>query len=149
MTKTIPIPSGINAMKDGRRLRDAKQATMLTRLGNPRADLTAECQSVANPALKAMMVTASVGPFRVTGLRIAVESLLAVITDIGLQRPDIHDALSSAVMQFQAMNGLTVDGVVGRDTWTELLKVRKAKGLPIAEDVETAASAARRVATPR
>ena len=55
----------------------------------------------------------------------------------------------SAVMQFQAMNGLTVDGVVGRDTWTELLKVRKAKGLPIAEEVEIAASATRRVATPR
>jgi len=97
MTRTVPVPEVLNIGPDGP-LRSAKQATMLTLLGNPRVDLTADCQPVANPTLKTLMVTESVGPFRVTGLRPAVASLRAVMAQIARDQPDIHAALGSAGM---------------------------------------------------
>lgn len=98
LTDTVPVPDDINRKSDGTPVRSAKQATMLTLLGNPRADLTDECQSVANSKLKTMMVTASVGPFRVTGLRPAVDSLASVLAEIKRQKSKVHAQLSSAGM---------------------------------------------------
>ncbi|MBU8546142.1 MULTISPECIES: M15 family metallopeptidase [Roseomonadaceae] len=98
LTDLVAVPEGINVLADGRRLQNAKQATMLALLGSPRADLNQDCQAVATPSLKALMVTSSVGPFRVTGLRPAVESLRAIMADIAAEQPAVYRALGSAGM---------------------------------------------------
>jgi hypothetical protein len=98
LTETVPVPEGINVKKDGTAVRSAKQATMFTLLGNPRSDLTDKCQPITNQALKLLMLTASVGPFRVTGLRPAVESLREVMQVVAEQHPAIHAALGTAGM---------------------------------------------------
>lgn len=93
ITDLIPIPAGINPG-----IPSAKQATMLQVLGSPRHTYDTDCQAVTNPTLKPRIVTRSVGPFRVTGLDKAVESLTQVMADIQTARPDIHAALGTAGM---------------------------------------------------
>jgi hypothetical protein len=98
LTMTVPIPEGINALPGDEKVVAAKQATMLTLLGNPRVDLTDKCQAVANPKLKVLMVTEAVGPFRATGLRPAVQSLRGIMTEIREKEPQVHALLGSAGM---------------------------------------------------
>lgn len=71
---------------------------MVATFGMPRESFSDNDQPVTNQALKKQLVTASVGPFRVTGLRPAVESLTAVMEDIRTERPEMHEALGSAGM---------------------------------------------------
>jgi hypothetical protein len=71
---------------------------MLSVLGNPRSSYSKDCQPVTNAKLKPRMVTASVGPFRVTGLDRAVESLKNVLADIKSEQRAVHDALGTAGM---------------------------------------------------
>ncbi len=91
LTATVPIPSGINA-----NLSSASQATMLTALGNPGTP-DPGCGPVA-PALQSLMKTASVGPFRVTGLSPAVDALTRVFAAVQSARPDLYAALGTAGM---------------------------------------------------
>jgi hypothetical protein len=92
-TDLVPLPA---AMNPG--LSAARQWTMKTLLDLPRRDLDGRCQPVTNMALKPLMVTESVGPFRVTGLRPAVESLRQVLADVARELPDLHGRLGSAGM---------------------------------------------------
>ena len=64
------VPANMNAG-----VRSAKQQTMLALLGNPRSSYAVDCQLVTNPTLKGMIVLEDVGPFRVTGLKHAVDDL--------------------------------------------------------------------------
>lgn len=98
LTDEVSLPAKLNVTASGKRLLNAKQATMLMLLGNPRADLSDDCQPVATPMLKSLMVTADVGPFAVTGLRPAVESLRAIMTDIAKAKPEVYSALGTAGM---------------------------------------------------
>ncbi len=56
-------------------LRSSSNATMERQFGAPRTTYNQSCQRVENVALRGRMATASVGPFRVTGLDSAVTSL--------------------------------------------------------------------------
>ena len=71
---------------------------MLALLGNPRDCYDTTCQPVADPALCKLIVTSSVGPFRVTGLAPAVADLRTVLADIRCEEPAVHTALGSAGM---------------------------------------------------
>lgn len=71
---------------------------MLEVLGKPRASLTADCAAVTNAKLKDLMVTQSVGPFRVTGLRPAVESLRQILAKVKSERPDLYAEVRTAGM---------------------------------------------------
>lgn len=68
---------------------------MLTLLGNPRADYGSDCRSMANPRLKPLMLTRNVGPFSVTGLAPAVESLGAVMAEIKAAQPEVFGVLGT------------------------------------------------------
>src|SRR5437763_7969524 len=70
LTDLIPIPAGVNPG-----LSVAHQLTMKTLLGLPRETFGQDCRPITNPKLKALVTTANVGPFVVTGLAPAVESL--------------------------------------------------------------------------
>lgn len=93
LTDLIPIPADIN-----RGLTSARQATMLALLGNPRSSYDRDCRPVLNPRLKALIELRDVGPFRVQGLRPAVDSLQAVLADIRVQQPDVFAVLGTAGM---------------------------------------------------
>ncbi len=90
---SIPVPNHINPGVSA-----SKQRTMLALLGRPRSMLDQECRPVTEPRIRALIETVDVGPFRVTGLRPATQSLAQVMADVRQARPDIFAALSSAGM---------------------------------------------------
>ena len=79
-------------------LTSARQLTMLTLLGQPRPTYNQHCQPVTYARLKTMIVARDLGPFRVNGLRPAVDSLVRIIADIKTARPLVHQALGTVGM---------------------------------------------------
>lgn len=79
-------------------LSGARNATMLSLIGAPRGSYDQECRHPTNPRIAAMMETATVGPFRATGLKPALETLRAIFDDVRREFPAIHAALGSAGM---------------------------------------------------
>ena len=67
-------------------------------LGKPRDTFTAADQPVTDTRLKRNVVFASVGPFRVNGLRPAVHSLAAVLAEVQRQQPALHAVLGTGGM---------------------------------------------------
>lgn len=93
LTDEVKLPVGLNAGLQG-----TGNAYMLALLGNPRSSYGADCRAVTNPKLLKLLVTDSIGPFRVTGIRPAVESLKQVFAEIKVARPAEYAALGSAGM---------------------------------------------------
>ncbi|HEY3378546.1 MAG TPA: M15 family metallopeptidase [Armatimonadota bacterium] len=90
-----PSPASINSG-----LSALNTSQLIARLGHPRAarDYTQSCQPVANQALKRHIITANVGPFRVTGYDLAVQQLTLVFNDVRLADPALYALLGSAGM---------------------------------------------------
>lgn len=65
-------------------------------LGEPRASYSQDCQPVTNPKMKALLETRRIGPFTVTMLRPALDSLAAVIERLRVAEPQLHAALGTA-----------------------------------------------------
>lgn len=93
LTDLIPIPSNINTG-----LSSAKQLTMKSLLGTPRGSFNDSCQPVTNAFLKSIIKTVDVGPFRVTGLIPAIDSLKEVLADIRLEQPEVFAVLGTEGM---------------------------------------------------
>jgi murein L,D-transpeptidase YcbB/YkuD len=93
ITDLIPIPNDINPGLNG-----ARQLTMKALLGVPRGSFSNDCQPITNPALKQMVVTANLGPFKATGLAPAIESLKQVLADVQQQEPEVFEGLGTAGM---------------------------------------------------
>lgn len=94
ITDLINIPTNINTG-----LNSARQITMISLLGNPRGgSYDQTCRAITNARLKALVVTKDVGPFRVTGISPAVDSLEKVLTDIREEQREIFDGLGTAGM---------------------------------------------------
>jgi hypothetical protein len=89
----IRIPTGINVG-----LSSAKNSTMISILGMPRSSFDDKCRPVTNRRLKKLIVTADVGPFRVTGVKPAVESLRRIFAEVKQAHPDVHDVIGSSGM---------------------------------------------------
>ena len=71
---------------------------MLSLLGNPRGNYDQECRPITHSTLRNLVVTESVGQFRVTGLKPAVESLIEVVADIKTEKPEVFAGLGTAGM---------------------------------------------------
>lgn len=92
----IPVPSR-DSINTG--LSPASPRTLARLLGEPRKVLTSDCAPITNRALASRMATAvNVGPFKVTGERLAVESLRAVLDDVLSHDQELYDSLGSAGM---------------------------------------------------
>jgi len=90
----VPIPSR-DVMNIG--LTSAREDTMLAQLGAP-GKLTPDC-SPPSPAIATRMVSGvNVGPFRVSGLALAVESLKLVFAAVQARSPEVHEAVKTAGM---------------------------------------------------
>jgi hypothetical protein len=80
-------------------LSSASESTMISLLGRPTGNVTAVCDdSKASQAVKRLLVTDDVGPFRVTGIKPAVSSLRAVFREAQQNVPALAPALESAGM---------------------------------------------------
>lgn len=75
-----------------------KSTTLRQALGYPRNSLSTECQPVTNRDLVRRIITDDVGPFRVTGLDIAVRSLRLVMRKIFERHVQLYRQLGSAGM---------------------------------------------------
>ncbi|MFN6128114.1 MAG: M15 family metallopeptidase [Planctomycetota bacterium] len=73
-------------------------AFMVQQLGQPRESYSTNCQPMTNAILQRHIVTASVGPFRVTGLAPAVASLRAALAQVQREQPAVYAALGTAGM---------------------------------------------------
>jgi len=99
-TELVPVPdkSTFNLGLTSPRNKD-----MLGYFGHPvvggKYDPEGECTTVDSPVLRPLLVTRSVGPFRVTGIRPAVESMKHVLTRVENEVPDLYSILGTAGMQ--------------------------------------------------
>lgn len=94
-TDHLPLPTR-GSVNVG--IRSPSNHAVIARLGTPRESFTQDCQPPTNQAFKRMVVTTDVGPFRVTGLRPAVESLAAIFLEVRRLHPDLHAKLGTAGM---------------------------------------------------
>jgi len=88
----VDIPATIN-----QGLTAAKTATLMSILGVP-CELTPECSPVTNPNLESRIVTEDVGPFRVAGLKPAVEALRRIFADVKQHEPELYKQIGTAGM---------------------------------------------------
>jgi hypothetical protein len=71
---------------------------MISKLGNPRSGYSQDCQPVTDEKLKRNLSRRSVGPFNVTGLKPAGDSLHVVLDEIAVAHPEFYTALGTAGM---------------------------------------------------
>ena len=94
LAREVPLPpmSQINVG-----LSAAKHDTMMALFGAP-GKLTKDCSEVTNSQLKRETVTASVGPFRVTGWKPAVDGLRRIFEEIRVEMPEVIAQVHTAGM---------------------------------------------------
>ena len=95
ITRLIPR-SSLGTLNPG--LTAVSNAYMIEKLGKPRESFSSDCQSITNERLKKYIQITSVGPFRVQGLRPAVDSLQTIMSEISTKYPVIYTALGTAGM---------------------------------------------------
>src|SRR3954447_14354286 len=78
-------------------LSSPKLSTLRSILGEPRSDYTGSCQPITGP-FKSRVVTKSVGPFKCTGVDVAVAALADILAAVKKEVPDLHDILGTAGM---------------------------------------------------
>lgn len=88
-----PSPGTINTG-----LSPLRPTTLAAALGKPRENLDQLCRPITNQRLRHRMITANVGPFRVTGLDVAVVSLRTVFARLKNAEPELYRQLGTAGM---------------------------------------------------
>ncbi|MEI4487130.1 peptidoglycan-binding protein [Frigidibacter sp. MR17.14] len=79
-------------------LSGAKNTTMRSLIGEPCARYSDQCAMPTNPHVSALMATQDVGPFRATGMKLALAALREIFAEVKAEHPEIHAALGSAGM---------------------------------------------------
>ncbi|MBN8918540.1 MAG: M15 family metallopeptidase [Rhizobiales bacterium] len=94
LSTPVPFPASRYAI-NGPNLSGARNATMLSLLGNPRGSYSEDCQWPTNPRITDLLVRRpSLGPLEnITGLRPAVAALEKILDDIRTSVPHVHAAL--------------------------------------------------------
>src|SRR5664279_2373496 len=78
-------------------LSSPKLSTLRSILGEPRSDYTGSCQPITG-AFKKRIVTKSVGPFKCTGVDVAVTALADILAGVKKEVPDLYSILGTAGM---------------------------------------------------
>jgi hypothetical protein len=91
-TDTIPLDYSQRSTINGT-LRGARNKTMLQVIGNPRGEYSNQCEPPTNPIVKKLIVARNVGPFKVRGLRPAVDTLEEILAKVKEEEPDIYGRL--------------------------------------------------------
>ncbi|AMR30324.1 hypothetical protein A0256_02275 [Mucilaginibacter sp. PAMC 26640] len=90
----IPIPAK-EIMNKG--LSSAAETTMLAVLGTP-GSLTKDCSKGDPVYNKKLLTGVDIGPFKVTGLAYAVESLKQIFAQVKTEHPDVYAGVKTAGM---------------------------------------------------
>lgn len=90
---------------------------MLALLGNPRSSYDVDCPPVTNPALKKLIVLEDVGPFRVTGLKPAVDDLRKIFSSVKASNSELYSALGTAGMLCCRLVRGTKTGAISNHSW--------------------------------
>lgn len=88
-----PDPGTVN-----RGLKAVSPSFMVQQLGQPRNSYSSDCQPITNATLQKHIVSESVGPFNVTGLRPALNSLRTALAQVKREQPAVYGALGTAGM---------------------------------------------------
>lgn len=91
LSDRVPIPPK-DTMNTG--LSPAKESTMLAKLGKP-GRLTKDCSDPVGAFKKRIKFGVDVGPFKVSGLDFAVESLIQIFAEVKQQMPDVFSAVKN------------------------------------------------------
>jgi hypothetical protein len=94
LSDRVPIPP-LNQMNVG--LSACNESTMLKKFGTP-GNLTQDCSAATGAFIKRVRQSFDVGPFKVTGLDYAVESLLQVFSDVRKDNSQLFDQVKNAGM---------------------------------------------------
>ena len=89
----LPGPGDINTG-----LSYCRPETALSIFGPPAVPLPVNCGAPTSERLKAALITANVGPFRVTGIKPAVESLTRIFARVKAEKPELYAATGTAGM---------------------------------------------------
>jgi len=89
----IDVPEGIN-----QNLTCPTPDFLAALLGLPRSNFTDTCQPVTNRNLAIHMKTKNIGPFIVTGLCPAVESLTRIMSQVKSEHPEVYSKLGTVGM---------------------------------------------------
>jgi peptidoglycan hydrolase-like protein with peptidoglycan-binding domain len=95
VTRLVPR-SSLGILNHG--LVSVENTFMFENFGKPRDSYGTDCQPITNERLKKCIHTASVGPFVVTGLKPAVESLQVIMREIFVKQPATYSALGTVGM---------------------------------------------------
>lgn len=99
LSRTVTFSAlGIDRRSINGPLTGARNSTMLSLIGNPRGTYDTECRWPTNQAVLAQIATEDVGPFRVSGLKPAVDTLRNILSDIRSQEREVYDALGHVGM---------------------------------------------------
>jgi len=90
----LPKPKA-NTVNAG--LASPKLSTLRSIFGEPRENYTGDCQPITGP-LKNRVITKSVGPFKCTGVDVAVDALRDILATVKAEVPDLYEILGSAGM---------------------------------------------------
>lgn len=95
LLELVPIPpkAGMNGGRTS-----CPTSMLVRRYGPPRTRLTDDCAQVTAPFWKSRMVTKSVGPFRASGHRLAIDLLKLSLSKVKLRHPELYEGLGSAGM---------------------------------------------------
>lgn len=95
LTDLLPAPSDASINSNRSPL---AQSAMMKHFGAPAKEKTSNCGDVTNPKVKAQIVTADVGPFKVTGNKAAVNDLARIFVSVQKADPELYAALGTAGM---------------------------------------------------
>jgi hypothetical protein len=90
----VPLPPR-DKMNIG--LSACRESTMLKRFGQP-GKLTKDCSPATGKVKKLIVEGVDVGPFKVSGMNYAVESLRQVLDDVKQQSPEVYNAVKTVGM---------------------------------------------------
>jgi hypothetical protein len=94
-TELVPLPDK-SLFNVG--LTSPRNARLLELFGNPRDSYTGKCQAVTNASFAARLATRKVGPIKVTGLAVALDSLRKVFERVEVELPGLVSQVSTAGM---------------------------------------------------
>lgn len=126
-------------------LTSPKNADMISLFGHPVIggvyDSKGKCTPVNNPDFKKKLATRNVGPFNVTGLNIALDSLTSIFNRVQQEVPDLYSLLQTEGMlcarftKVKQANGLIKIGPnISNHSWGSALDIKLASNLDVQGD---------------
>jgi hypothetical protein len=118
-SRFVPVPA-LSSINQG--LSPAHQQTMLDIFGKP-GRLSRDCSDVTNAALRRLMGTASVGPFRVTGLKLLLNELTEIFDEVRRDNLELYNqAGTEGMVCCRAVHGSSTN--FSNHSWGSAVDIR-------------------------